>query len=103
MAAHQDGTICLWDIGSPAPPSYKNVTNLLLLKLKLDFGPDDLQNLYTMAWAGDTGVGWIMVGTEHGLRGWRISSRKVKETKFPKTCPEMVKLRSSQSMLDNFV
>ena len=90
LGCRQDGVICLWDFGNPAPPNYSNVTNHLLLKLNYRRAN---KNLYTMAWAGDKGTGWIMVGTEDGLMGWRISSSKVKEVKFPKINPKMVELK----------
>ena len=87
--------ICLWDIGNPAPPTYENAqhSNLLKLQYKFNFEEKSLRGLYTMAWVGDAGTGWILVGTSDGLTGWKISSDNIKKDEFPKTRPSKVELR----------
>ena len=82
--------ICLWDIGEPAPPEYKATKQSLLLKLPYEGTTKDL---YSMAWVAESGAGWVLVGSMEGLAGWRISTREVKEEKFPQTKPRMVEFR----------
>ena len=93
--------ICLWDIGHPAPPQFRDAEHSLLLKVKFVGNP---VKLYTMSWVAEagSGSGWVLVGSEDGLAGWRISSRKVKEKKFPPTNPVQVEFRYVQSLLVNF-
>ena len=86
--SYQDGVICLWDIGHPSPPTYSQVQHTALLKL--NFAGSD-KDIYSMAWVGDSGAGWIMVGTMDGLLGWRISSDSVKAHSSPR--PHMVEFR----------
>ena len=94
--------ITLWDIGHPAPPQFRQAEQRMLLKLKVAGNPE---KLYTMAWVVEAGSdsGWVLVGTEDGLAGWRISSRKVKEKKFPQTKPTQVEFRYGQSRLSSSV
>ena len=80
--------ICLWDIGNPAPPKYKEVRHKNLLRVEYKGTSKDI---YSMAWVGDSGAGWIMVGTMDGLLGWRISSDSVKADSSPR--PHMVEFR----------
>ena len=94
--------ICLWDIGHPLPPQFRHAKHSLLLKVKFEGKPG---KLYSMAWVAEagSGSGWVLVGSEDGLAGWRISSRKVKEKKFPQTKPVQVEFRYIQSVLVKFL
>ena len=82
--------ICLWDIGQPAPPKYESTKQSLLLKLSYE---GTTRDLYSMAWVAEPGAGWVLVGSMEGLAGWRISTREVKEERFPLTKPRMLELR----------
>ena len=82
--------ICLWDIGDPAPPKYKKTGHRMLVKVEYEGSTKDL---YSMAWVAGVGSGWVLVGSMDGLAGWRISSRKVKEKKFPQSKPVQVEFR----------
>ena len=86
----QDGMICLWDIGELAPPKYQNTGHRMLVKVEYE---GNTRDLYSMAWVAGVGSGWLLVGSMDGLSGWRISSRKVKEKKFPQTKPAQVEFR----------
>ena len=86
--------ICLWDIGEPAPPKYEKTGHSLLLKVAYKGITEDKdKDLYSMAWVAEAGSGWVLVGAKEGLAGWRISTREVKEEKFPQTKPRMVEFR----------
>ena len=89
--------ICLWDIGQPAPPKYKDAAHRMLLKVEYEGKTEGKKDLYSMAWVAGAGSGWVLVGSMDGLTGWRISSRKVKEKKFPQTKPTQVEFRYGQS------
>ena len=80
----------MWDIGSLDPPQYKEVRHSRLLQLDMERSNKDL---YSMAWVGDGGTGWIMVGTMDGLLGWKISSERVKEEGLDSYQPKMVEFR----------
>ena len=95
--------ICLWDIGQPAPPKYKDAAHRMLLKVEYEGKTEGKKDLYSMAWVAGAGSGWVLVGSMDGLTGWRISSRKVKEKKFPQTKPTQVEFRYGQSRLSSSV
>ena len=82
--------ICLWDIGDLAPPKYKQKGHRMLVKVEYEGSTKDL---YSMAWVAGSGSGWVLVGSMDGLAGWRISSSKVKEKKFPQSKPVQVEFR----------
>ena len=86
----QDGMICLWDIGTPSPPKYKEARHRMLLRVEHEGSNKDI---YSMAWVPGAGSGWVLVGSMDGVSGWRISSRKVKEEIFPHSGPVRVEFR----------
>ena len=88
--------ICLWDIGEVAPPKYKKTEHRMLVKVEYEGSTRDL---YSMAWVAGAGSGWLLVGSMDGLAGWRISSRKVKEKKFPQSKPVQVEFRYVQPVV----
>ena len=86
----KDGMICVWDIGYPSPPKYKEARHTILVKVEYEGTNKDL---YSMAWVGGAGAGWVLVGTQQGLAGWKVVTDKLKEEKFPKSKPKMVEFR----------
>ena len=65
-----DGYVALWDVGTPALPSYEGVNPSLLLRLFPDYG-----DVYNIAWSGSNR--WLLAGTAAGLVGWNIQDDKV--------------------------
>jgi len=80
-----NGVVSLWDIHSPTPPEFSNSRQTFLMEISVD----DC-TLYCMSWVEETG--WLLVGGDEGLLGWRVREEKVRETCFPKYSPRKVYL-----------
>ena len=68
-----DGVVSLWDVGTPALPTYDGVNPRQLLKLFPDYG-----DVYNIAWSGHQS-NWLLAGTAAGLVGWNVEAKKVTE------------------------
>ena len=76
----------LWDIGRPAPPSYKGVPRRLL-RVAAEMTPNLyrcashhhqwinilMHLLHSMAWVKEQK--WLLAGTESGLIGWNLPTK----------------------------
>ena len=50
--------ICLWDIGDPAPPKYKNSGHRMLVKVEYEGSTTDLYSMAWVAGAAQAGSWW---------------------------------------------
>ena len=84
----------LWDVGTPALPTYDGCSPVLLLKLFPDYG-----DVYNIAWSGHRS-NWLLAGTAAGLVGWNVEAAKVK-AEGSKYRPMMVDFLLPESDKDN--